>query len=137
MPRTGTGAALGAINLLPTVWAGSCTAIVGWQMPRTVIVTGSVGRGNWAARRLCVAVATGLAFFPASATARRAVVVVLDADSALAGVAVLVLSPSSSAECIELGVDRGLRLDEAATIVTHWLIACVWVLGSDCDNRSN
>ena len=57
-----------------------------------------------------------------------ALVVVFDACALAVGEAVLGLPASSGAECIELGVELRLRLDEAAAVVAHGLVACVWVL---------
>lgn len=136
MPRTGTRCA-SATGLLPVIWAGGRASVIWGKMPRTVVVASGVCWRNWTARWLCVAVATCLAFFPTGTTAGPAVVVVLNTSSALAGVSVLVLAASSSSQRIKLSVDSCLRLDEAATIVAHWLVASIWVLGRDCDDRSN
>lgn len=101
-------------------------------MPLAAVIAPGVGCcwGHGAAGRLCVAVATCLAFFPAGATAGPAVIIIFDARS-LVGVAVLVLASRSSSQCVKLSVERGLRLDEASTVVAHWLVAGIGVLGCD------
>lgn len=49
----------------------------------------------------------------------------------------LILTSSGGAEGIKFGVELRLRLDEAAAIIAHWLIARVWVLGDKSDDGSN
>ena len=66
---------------------------------------------------LLVAFAAGPAF-----------VVVFDAGALAVGEAVFGLPARGGAECVELGVELRLRLDEAPAIVAHGLVAGVWVL---------
>ena len=51
--------------------------------------------------------------------------------------AVLGFASGCSAKGVELSVELGLRLDEAATVVAHGLVAGIWVLRRDGDHRGN
>lgn len=76
-----------------------------------------------------------------AATARPGVVVVFYPSAALVHVAaVLALASGGGTKSIELGVELRLRLDEAATVVAHGLVAGIWVLreeGDTCCHQDN
>ena len=86
---------------------------------RLVVVASVPGVGGL----LLVVIATG-----------PAVVVVFDPGALAVGEAMLRLTARSGTESVELGGQLGLRLDEAATVITHWLVSRIWILRSDCDN---
>jgi len=65
---------------------------------------------------------------PVAGPGTPAVVVVLNSRTALVGPAVLRLATRCRAKCIQLSVELRLGLDEAATIVAHWLVARIRVL---------
>ena len=44
---------------------------------------------------------------------------------------------SSHGQCIKLSIEVGLRLDERSTIITHWLVTSVGVLGKDGIDRGD
>ena len=41
------------------------------------------------------------------------------------------VATSSNGKSVELGVEVGLRLDERSAVITHGLVAGVWVLGEN------
>lgn len=64
------------------------------------------------------------------------VIIVIDARSRLTvGMSSLALTTSSGTKGIELGGQLSLRFDERATVIAHWLIASVGVLGEQGESR--
>ena len=71
-----------------------------------------------------------------AARARKTVIVIFNA-STLVGGSIATLATSSCTESIKFGWQLGLRLDERAAVVTHWLVASVWVLGEESERRGD
>lgn len=104
------------------------TDIAGWHVSAATVI-------RWKRNR--TAIAAGLVCLVGGTTRPTVIFVVFNTRPFAVGPPVLGLATRCSAKSIQLCSELRLRLDKTATVVTHRLIASVWVLRHQGDDGSD